>query len=74
MSRTSEPKPIYRDPDALIVAVLTVIALAIPDDAWRHVVDRVASQPLVFGPVLVMLAGRLGLRAVDAWSVGRGGE
>jgi len=72
--RTSAPKPIYRDPEALIVAALTVIALALPDSAWDHAVERATSQPLVFGPVLVMLAGRLGLRVADAWSVGRGGE
>lgn len=69
MSRNTKPKPLHKDPEAIVSALIVMIMLALPDGAYDQVVERVTAYPLVYGPVLLTLAARLGLRVVDSVGV-----
>jgi len=68
MSRTTEPKPLHRDPEAIVALVATVLLAVAPHDTF----ERVTSNPGVFGPLAaVVLGGRYALRYADSKSVGK---
>lgn len=64
-------KPMHRDPEFVVVALLTLALFALPVDWWEHVRARYEDAPWLFGALLLPLAGRLGIRIAGVMATGR---
>ena len=71
MTPSYDVKPMHRDPELIVVALVAVILLAMPVEMWQHVRARYEDAPLLFGALLLPLAGRLGIRIAGVVSTGR---
>lgn len=64
-----EVKPIYRDPEFILVAVITMVLIAIPAEWYAQVKVRL-EDPFIWAGVAV-IAGRMGIRLTGVIGMGR---